>query len=104
MPKKVPKSRHGMNKGPMKLYMDKRTLRNLKLAYLDWILSVGNTMHKEARARVSLRLMYGSCHFDKPSNDEFSVKFWMFVFFVFSADIKIRSKRSPIDSKLSLLS
>ena len=49
-------------------------------------------------------LRCGSCQFDKASNDEFRVKFWMFVLIFFSADIKIRSGKSPIQSKLSLLS
>ena len=49
-------------------------------------------------------MYYGSCHFDRALNDEFSVEFLMFFWIILSADIKIRSERSPIHSKLSLLS
>ena len=35
----------------------------------------------------------GSCHFDRASNEEFSVKFWMSVLILFSARIEIRSER-----------
>ena len=48
--------------------------------------------------------MWGSCHFDRASNDKFSVEYWMFVLIFSSAGIKIRSERSPIHLKLSLLS
>ena len=34
------------------------------------------------------RLMCGSCHFDRASNDEFSVKFWMFVLIFFQPTFK----------------
>ena len=50
------------------------------------------------------RLMCVSCHLNRASNDKSRVKFWMFVLIFFSANIKIRSKRSLIHSKLSLLS
>ena len=43
--------------------------------------------------------MYGTCHFDRASNDEFSVEFLMFVLIIFSADIEIRSEKIPIHSK-----
>ena len=46
--------------------------------------------------------MCGSCHFKRAANREFSIAFWMFVLILFSADIEIRSERSPIHSKLSL--
>ena len=36
--------------------------------------------------------MCGSCHFDRALNDEFSVKFLLFVLIIFSAGIKIRSE------------
>ena len=49
-------------------------------------------------------LMWGSWHFDRVSNDEFSVEFWMLALIFFPADIKIRSEESTIHSKLSLLS
>ena len=48
--------------------------------------------------------MCGSCHFNRTSKDEFSIKFSMFVLNFFSVYTKIRSERSPIHSKLSLLS
>ena len=48
-----------------------------------------------------LIFMSGSCHFDRASNDKFSVEFLMFVLIIFSDDIKIRSERIPIHSKLS---
>ena len=46
--------------------------------------------------------MYGS--YNRPSNDKFSVEFWISVLIFSLADIEIRSERSPIHSKLSLLS
>ena len=48
-------------------------------------------------------LMCGSCHFDKASHDEFSVEFLMFVLIFFQPTLKIRSERSPIQSKSSRL-
>ena len=33
-----------------------------------------------------------SCHFNRASNDEFSVEFWMFVLIFFPANIKVRCK------------
>ena len=50
------------------------------------------------------KLRCGSCHFNRASNDESSVEFCMFVLIFFPADIIIRFERSPIHSKLSLLS
>ena len=49
---------------------------------------------------LNLIVMWGACHFDRTSNDEFGGE--LFVFVIFSADIKIRSERSSIHSKLSL--
>ena len=35
--------------------------------------------------------MFGSCHLDRASNDEFSIKLFVLIF---SADLKIRSESS----------
>ena len=55
---------------------------------------------------MQLSLICGSCRFDRASNDEFSVEFWMFslIFFFQPASNSDRSERSRIHSKLSLLS
>ena len=57
------------------------------------------SMNLESFLKYSL--MYGSCHFNRASNDKFSVEF-LCMFDFFSVDI--RSQKSPIHSKLSLLS
>ena len=37
---------------------------------------------------ISLNSRLGSCHFDRASNDKFSVKFWIFAIVMFSTVTK----------------
>ena len=61
-------------------------------ASIDWLGWLVNCLATKSNC-INFNVIWGCavkivCHFDKTSNDEFSVKFWMFANFFFHSTLK----------------